>query len=189
MKHLLLLLFIPVAFITGCSAPVVVQQAPGSDLSNYHTYAWIDTKASESDNTQRATPYEGTSFRLAADAELAKAGWREVKEGNADALVSYDILVQRSSERVNDPVYSQPFSRMYYNPYRRSWSTIYYPSQFVGYQSYSVPVKEGTVTLTITDANTDKVVWQGWTTEKLDSKNITPDEIAGSVRNIFKKFK
>jgi hypothetical protein len=176
--------------VSACNAPVNVQQAPGTDLASYHTYAWIDTKASETDNTQRTTPYQGSSFRDAANTELQKRGWREVtNETNADALVSYDILVQRKRERVNDPVYTQPFTRMYYNPYRRGWSTIYYPSQFVGYDSYSVPVREGTVTLTITDASTDKVVWQGWTTENLDARQISADEIGNSVRNIFRKFK
>lgn len=189
MKRLLSWL-IPVGFAAGCSAPVNVQQAPGTDLSNYHTYVWVDTRANENDNAQRATPFADASFRNAANEELQKAGWREVSnEANADAIVSYDILVQRSSERVNDPVYSQPFTRMYYNPFRRGWSTIYYPSQFLGYQSYTVPVREGTVTLTVTDAKTDKVVWQGWTTERLDSRNITADEIRNSVRNIFRKFK
>jgi hypothetical protein len=77
---------------------------------------------------------------------------------------------------------------MYYNPYRRGWGTIYYPSQFIGYQNYEVPVKEGTITITMTDARTDKVVWQAWTTEKLNYARITPDEINKSVRNIFNKF-
>lgn len=181
---------LPVAMMAACSAPVSVQQAPGTDLSKYHTYVWVDTRASENDNNKRPMPFADASFRNAANEELTKRGWREVNnETNADAIVSYDVMVQRSRERVDDPVYSQPFTRMYYNPYRRGWGTIYYPSRFLGYQSYTVPVREGTVSISITDANTDKVVWQGWTTERLDNTNISADEIRSSVRNIFRKFK
>ena len=51
-----------------------------------------------------------------------------------------------------------------------------------------MPVKEGTISITITDANTDKAVWQGWTTEGLNYSSITPEEISASVRNIFSKL-
>jgi hypothetical protein len=126
-------------------------------------------------------------MRNAVNAELRKAGWREVTE-NPDVLVSYDVLVERTTEQQKEPVYSQPFTRMYYNPYRRQWSTIYYPSQFMGYQVYESPVREGTITVTLIDAKTDKNIWQGWTTERMDNSRITDSEITRSVRNIFGKF-
>src|SRR6266487_1977838 len=173
--------------VIGCSSPVYVQKDDTVNLNNYHTYMWVNTKANENDNSTRATAYADLSLKNAANAELRKLGWREVSD-NPDALVSYDILVERSTEQRSDPVYSQPFTRMYYNPFARRWSTIYYPSQFIGYQNYEAPVKEGTVTITIVDSKSDKVVWQGWTTENLNYSRITDAEIDKSVRNIFNKF-
>jgi hypothetical protein len=38
------------------------------------------------------------------------------------------------------------------------------------------------------DTKTDKTVWQGWTTDEVNSKNLTSKEIQNSVRSIFKKF-
>jgi hypothetical protein len=64
---------------------------------------------------------------------------------------------------------------------------MYYPSQFQGYQVYDTPVKEGTVTITMVDAKTDKSIFQGWTTERLTNRNITDTEIKRSVRSIFKQ--
>ena len=97
-------------------------------------------------------------------------------------------MVERSTEQRSDPVYSRPFSRVYYNPFSRHWGTIYYPSQFIGYDAYTVPVKEGNVTVSITDSKSDKIVRQGWTTETLNYSRITDKEINKSVRNIFNKF-
>jgi hypothetical protein len=77
---------------------------------------------------------------------------------------------------------------MFYNPYRKAWTSVYYPSQFVGYQNYTVPVKEGMVTISMTDANTDKLVWQGWTTESMNYTRLTESQIDRVVHNIFKKF-
>ena len=48
-------------------------------------------------------------------------GWHEVAD-NPDALISYDILVERSTEQRSDPVYSQPFTRSYYNQFTKRWN-------------------------------------------------------------------
>jgi hypothetical protein len=173
--------------IAACSSPVHVQKDDTVNLSNYKTYMWVDTRANENDNGQKATAYADISVRNAVNAELNKMGWREVSD-NPDALIGYDILVERTSEQRNDPVYSQPVTRSYYNRFTRRWSTIYYPSQFLGYDTYSVPVKEGTVTISIMDAKTDKSIWQGWTTENMNYSRLTDDEISRSVRHIFNKF-
>jgi hypothetical protein len=183
----LLIIVLAGLLVAGCSSPVYVQKDDTVNLNNYHTYMWVDTKANENDNGTRATAYADLSVKNSVNAELNKLGWREVND-NPDALVSYDILVERATQQRSDPVYSQPFTRSYFNPYTRRWSTIYYPSQFYGYQTYEVPVKEGTITISIVDSRSDKIVWQGWTTENLNYSRITSDEIDKSVRNIFNKF-
>jgi hypothetical protein len=38
------------------------------------------------------------------------------------------------------------------------------------------------------DAKTSKTVWQGWTTDEVNSRNLTSKEIESSVKNIFRKF-
>lgn len=37
------------------------------------------------------------------------------------------------------------------------------------------------------DADTDKRIWQGWTTERLGSSGIRDLDLKRSVRNIFKE--
>jgi hypothetical protein len=174
-------------FAVGCSSPVHVQKDDSVNLKNYKTYMWVDTHYSETDNKQRPTTYADIPVRNAANAQLRKAGWNEVTD-NPDILVSYDVLVEKTTARQSDPVYTQSFTRTYYNPRARRWSTIYYPSQFAGYNSYDVPVKEGTITITLTDATTDKIVWQGWTSNELNYSRLTEDEITSNVKNIFDKL-
>jgi len=184
--------FLSIAALTtfsllSCSGPVHVQKDDSANLANYHTYMWVDSRANDQDKSAKPTAYVDLSVRNAVNAELSKRGWKEVPD-NPDVLLSYDVLVERTTERQSDPVYTQPFTRVYYNPYTRRWGTIYYPSRFIGYQTYEVPVKEGTVTLTMMDAKTDKTVWQGWTTERLNYSRITEKEISKSVKNILQKL-
>ena len=102
-------------------------------------------------------------------------------------ILDYDVLVERSNQQQSEPVYSQPYSRLVYNPYTRRYATIYYPSQFLGYESYEKMIREGTITVTMLDAKTDKTVWQGWTTAEVNNRNLTNKEIQKAVANIFKK--
>ena len=118
---------------------------------------------------------------------MQKIGWKEVN-ANPDIMVNYELLVEKNEKEQKNPVYSQSFTRSYYNRYTGRVNTFYYPSQFQGYDTYTTTVKEGTVTVTMIDNKTDKAVWQGWTTNEIDSRKMTGKEIDQSVKTIFRKF-
>ena len=186
MKKQILMPLVSAIIVLGCSTPAYVEKDTNLNLSDYKTYMWVDTRASENDASARATAFADIGVHNSVNAELQNWGWKEVTD-NPDVLVSYDIIVERNVDVQSDPVYSQPYSRLYYNPYTRRWSTIYFPSQFLGYQQYQVPVREATLTVTMMDADTDKKVWQGWTTERLSSNGIRDLDVRKGVRNIFKE--
>jgi len=171
-------------FLLSCASTAHIEKDESVNFSNYKTFVWLH--GNEGKLEQHSDLME-TKVRQAVTAELEKSGWKEVKD-KPDLILDYDLLVEKSSKERKEPVYSQPYSRLIYNPYTRRYATIYYPSQFLGYESYEQLIKEGTITITMIDAKTDKVVWQGWTTEELNSRNITSKEIQKAVAGIFKKF-
>lgn len=188
MKNLKAIGFILIisAVAIGCANPVYVQKDESANLAKYRTYSWVETRDNK-DNNKSATAFAEIGVHNAVNTELASQGWKEVTS-NPDVLLSYDILVERATQQESSPVYSQPFTRFFYNPYFRRWGTIYYPSQFLGYETNQVPVRQGTITITMIDPNTDKSVWQAWTTKTIDYGRLTSDEIASAVHSIFKKF-
>jgi hypothetical protein len=171
-----------VFLLASCAPTAHIEKDDATNFSQYKTFAWIEKgKAGKNDLTEQ-------KVRQAVSRELEKtAGWKESKR-NPDVLLSYDVLVEKSIKQQSDPVYSRSFTRTFYNPYSRRFINVYYPSQFMGYDDYSVPVREGTVTITMTDANTEKPVWQGWTTDEVDGRHLTSKEIQSSVKAIFRKF-
>lgn len=171
---------------TSCTDTAHIEKDPSTNLTDYKTYSWISSDSDKKSNTHKNDLAE-SNIRTAVNQQLQKNGFTEVKR-NPDLLVTYDLLVEKSVKKQNDPVYSRPFTRIYYNPYRGRYGTIYYPSQFLGYDSYSTPIKEGTVTITIVDPKTDKTIWQGWATDEINSNNFTGKEIQKNVKSIFKKF-
>lgn len=191
MKKFRKLWSLPVAIVfllASCTSTAHIEKDDNTDFSRYKTFAWIEKDGQGNSNKFKNNNLTEQKIRQAVNAELIKtAGWREVKH-KPDVLLSYDVLVERSSREINSPVYSRPFTRLIYNPYTRRYTTIYYPSQFIGYERDERAIREGTVTITMIDSRTDKAVWQGWTTEEVNSKNLTTKEIQYAVRSIFKKF-
>lgn len=172
------------AMLAGCASVAHVERDETVNFSNYKTYAWTEAGENAGKKSLELTEHK---TRAAVDAELAKGGWREVKT-EPDVLVSYDVLVERNEKQRANPVYSRPYTRSFFNPYTRRLGTLYYPSQFLGYGNETRAVREGTLTITMTDTKTDKMVWQGWTTDEVASKNLTGKEIQNSVKSIFRKF-
>ena len=174
--------------LAGCASVAHVEKDQNVDLKNYHTYAWVETSAEKNDSVKtRVSDLTERNIHAAVDQELAKAGWKQVKH-KPDVLVGFDVLVERAVKDRNNPVYSQPYTRYYYNPYMRRWGAIYYPSDFLGYSNDQVSVRQGTLTINMIDAQTEKTIWQGWTTDEVNSRNLTNKEIQNSVRSIFRKF-
>lgn len=171
--------------LVSCSSVAHVERDNSVNFSRYHTFAWTNTqsdtvKTKLSDLTER-------NLKFAVNEELQKQGWKE-DDKRPDILLTYDVAVDRVTQETNNPVYSQPTSRYYYNPYSRRWMSVYYPSEFLGYDRQQREVREGTMTIRMIDAKSDKTVWQGWTTDQVDSRNLTNREIQSSVRSIFRKF-
>ena len=172
---------------TGCAGTAHIEKDKSADFSKYQTFAWVEKPEEKETPKARRNELTEANIRNSVNEQLQKVGWKEVST-NPDIMVNYELLVERNQKEQKDAVYSQSYTRSYYNRYTGRVNTFYYPSQFVGYDTYSTTVKEGTVTITMIDNKTDKTVWQGWTTSELNSSKITGKEIDQSVKTIFKKF-
>lgn len=170
--------------LVSCATTAHVEKDESVNFSKYKSFVWLHGDEGKLENQSDLTE---SKVRQAVTQELEKSGWKQVRH-NPDIILDYDVLVERASKEKKEAVYSQPYSRLVYNPYTRRYATIYYPSQFLGYESYEQLIKEGTITITMIDAKTDNVVWQGWTTEEVNNRNLTTREIQKAIANIFKKF-
>jgi Domain of unknown function (DUF4136) len=172
-------------FLISCGTTAHIDKDATVDFGKYKTFAWISKAKNDSIPSNDLVE---SKVKEIVNKELAeKAGWKQVNS-RPDVLLSYDVLVERAVRQVNDPVYSGSFTRTYYNPYSRRYFNVYYPSRFMGYDNYDVRTQEGTVTVSMIDTKTDKTVWQGWTTEEIDSRKIKTREVEAAVKTIFRKF-
>jgi len=172
-----------IGLLAGCASSAHIEKDENVNFSKYKTFTWLH---GENGKLEDQSDLIESKIRRAVIKEVEKIGWIESKN-KPDVILDYDVLVERSNQQQSEPVYSQPYSRVIFNPYTRRYATIYYPSQFLGYESYEKVIREGTITVTMLDAKNDKTVWQGWTTAEVNNRNLTNKEIQKAVANIFKK--
>lgn len=172
-------------FLMSCGSTAHIEKDENTNFSKYKTYAWEERKDLKKEKSNQLVENQ---IKNAVDEQLQKnTGWRQVKT-NPDLILSYDLMVEKTISQRSDAVYSNPQVRSFYNPYTRRFVNVYYPSRFLGYDNYDIPANEGTVSISMTDARTDKMVWQGWSTDNIDSRKFKSSEAKTAVRSIFKKF-
>ena len=177
-----------VFLLASCASTAHIEKDDNTDFRKYKTFSWVEKEGKDKNDRNKNNDLAEQKIRDAVNKELEKtAGWKESKN-NPDVLLSYDLLVERSVKQESEPVYSNPFARTFYNPYSRRFYRVFYPSRFMGYDNYDVNTREGTVTISMIDATTEKTVWQGWATDEVGSRKMTSKEIQSSVRAIFRKF-
>ena len=174
--------------ITGCGVQSYVEKDPSVDLNNYRTYAWIGDKNSrKSDKPYK--DFQDTYLTDLISQQIEKNGFVKAKSNaKADVLLDYDIMIENAVKEKTDPVYSRSFVRYFYNPYTGRINSLYYPSRYMGQNSYDVPYKSGTVTINIVDNDSKKLVWQGWAETEVTKRRIDKDDMNKIVKSIFRKL-
>ena len=173
--------------LSGCAETAHVIKDNSVVMARYKTYAWVPREAPKDAKPDHSNELVEKNIRDAVGEQLNKRGYVQTAS-NPDLWISTDMLVEKNNERRTDARYSESFYRTYYNPNTGRYITYYFPSQLEGYDNYSVSVRKGTVTVTFIDAKTEKAVWQGWASKRLESSTMDSDEIFQDVRSIFNKF-
>lgn len=175
--------------LISCSRTAYVQKDADVDFKNIKTYSWVKTQANkETASTQiKNDDLTNRKIRQSIDRNLAEKGWKEVKT-NPDVYLVYDVMIEEENKNIRTAVYSDSFTRWFYNPNSRRWVPVFYPSRFMGYDEDTRKIKEGTLTLTVMDADSDKTIWQGWTTSELSGRKLTDKQIDSKVKAIVNKL-
>lgn len=185
MKKLFTLLGLSAIFVivlAGCGPTAHIETSNNANFDQYRSFAWANPKGDHKEGLAEERIKDAISYEL-----QRTRGWKEDNR-SPDVLLSYDVLTERSSRLQSDPMYSWGGFRTFYNPYYRRFYNVYYPSMFMGYDTYEVPTREGTIAITMVDAKTEKTVLQGWATDEVDSRRLSSGEVNRIVAAIFKKW-
>ncbi len=123
-----------VLVMVSCGRTAYVQKDADVDFSRIKTYSWVTTQANKETASVQTKNDDLTNrkIRQAIDKNLTEKGWKEVKK-NPDVYLVYDVMIEEENKKVTTPVYSQSFTRWFFNPRNRRWVPVFYPSQFMGY--------------------------------------------------------
>jgi hypothetical protein len=174
--------------LVSCGTTAMVQKDNNVDIRKFRTYAWIDASTRDTlTHSSKTNDLMDRKIKESVDRNLMEVGWKQTKK-NPDVLLTYDLDVEKEQRKLRTPMYSDPGYRYVYSPYGRRWVPIFYPSELMGYRNTTETVQEHTLTLSLIDTDTDKTVWQGWTTVDNNTRRMSDKEIDNNVRAIVKKL-
>ena len=172
-------------WFTSCSVSTHVETAAGVNFNNYKTFGWV-TSNGEKTGDRADNDVVDNNIKNDISKQLENKGWKETNQ-NPDVELDYNVIVQKKISHVTEPVYNYPYTHYYYG-WRHRMGYIYYPYDLMGYHTYNVPFRQGTLTVNMLDAKTNKLIWQGSAKADVNSKNVTTQEMQHDVTSIFKKF-
>jgi hypothetical protein len=185
MKYIKLLAIsaVGIFFLSSCASTARIEKDETVDFSKLKSYKWVDID----ENGEQPKDLTERNLHTAVSSKLGEAAWKEDSK-SPDVIIKHDLRVEKKLLQRSNPVYSQSYTRPYYNAYSRRWVNVYYPSRVMGYNNSQYEINEGTLTITMVDAKTNQVIWQGWNTDEVNNKKVTSKELESSVNLIFKKF-
>lgn len=176
------------SFFTRCSAYKIASDKDSTiDFSKYKTFAWYAKDPQSFKNAQFDNQIIESNIKNYVSAELKKRGM-VVNIDNPDILLDYSLMIENKTEQVQNPIYSHPYNYGYYNPYRPMSNPFMYPSTIVGYQTQNIPYKDGTLTITAVDKNTNRIVWRGWSEGTLIDGQSYESDLPRDIHKVLKHY-
>jgi len=175
-----------VFWFTSCSVTTHVETAAGVNFSNYKTFGWANGNGEKKEDSADNDIVDN-NIKNAISMQLKNKGWKETTQA-PDVILDYNVMVEKKVNQVSEPVYNYPYTHYYYNRRRHGMNYMYYPNDLMGYHTYNVPFKQGTLTVNMIDAKTNKLIWEGAAQGDVSSKTVTTGEMQTDVTSIFKKF-
>ena len=172
--------------LASCSVTTHVETAAGVNFNSYKTFGWANVNGERKEDIADNDIVDN-NIKNAISKQLENKGWKETTQ-SPDVILDYNVMVEKKVSHASEPVYSYPFTHYYYNRWRHRMGYIYYPNDLLGYHTYNVPFKQGTLTVNMVDAKTNKLIWQGSAQSYVSNKTVTTGEMQIDVTSIFKKF-
>jgi hypothetical protein len=154
-------------FAACSSLEVNTAQAPNVSFAQYKTYAWANSPAPQPPG-QSLDLQEGSildqTIRSTTEEKLMEKGLAPAGSASPDLFISYGAKTKMGVE---------------YGVATTPWGWD---------DRASYPVREGSITLKISDAHTGNPVWQGTASDIIDRAGPSQKDVASAVSKMLDKY-
>lgn len=186
---LLLCIVSAVTFYSCSGIKVSISKGDPDELKKYKTYAWIapgDTAL----NTRRDDKMYAGLIQKLANQELQDKGMK-IDNQNPDAVFMFDTRIEDKSASRNNPTTAAPYGYGYGGYTYGYTGSAYYSGAYNpmhGLESSVMIVEEGTLSYSMFDRQTGKLLWKGSAAKTLKPKTNIEATIKKATRFIFAKL-
>jgi len=164
--------------VAGCaSTPKTFANADRSvDFANYQSFAYVEAPATDRNDY---ASLETTYLKTAISDELESRGL--VESNSPDLLINFHVHTQ---EKLRSHSVPSAGGFGYYDPFFDTWGVT------AGYHTEVRQYTEGTLTIDIVDAQSNRIVWEGAAVGRVtnkDKQNLE-EAVNGAVAEIMKDY-
>jgi hypothetical protein len=201
------LIFLCLAFmlIAGCATFDVYSDYDKSiDFRSYKTFAWLPNPDQPYKNSRFNNQIMESNVKNYAGKEMEMLGY-SVELDSPDLILEYNFMIEKKVSTVQIPIYNNqvptypyPYSN-YPNNYRlrnnpqydryQRYSYGYSPPPYIiGYKTDEIPYKEGTLTISVIDQKSNKLIWRGWSVSTVSDPQSYSQDLAKNIHKIFANY-
>ncbi|HET7369230.1 MAG TPA: DUF4136 domain-containing protein [Gammaproteobacteria bacterium] len=174
-----------IAALAACATTPQVEYSHQANFAGYHSFVWTPLKhATPVKNPVLDSEILDQRVRAATVQTLLKHGYSQAPSASqADFLVTYRTASEQQLRSNSGVRFGFGIGRPFWAPYDPYWRAAIYPFPY-DIQSY----QEGHLIIDIIDAQTQKLVWRGWTSAIVRPDNFSDEAVNEMVNTILSRF-
>lgn len=157
-----------------------------ADFSRYRRFAWLEPPVRESASEElpandvlAQNSLLDKRVRASVDEGLAARGLERVEPEQADLLVRYRVAIDEYLQQTGSFVGT---GASYRHP-----STVVSPSFYDAYWT-TRRIRDGTLIIDLIDAQTQQIIWRGWTVGRNPDGYFSEEQVRESVSRLLALF-
>jgi hypothetical protein len=199
-------LFFTFILFAGCATVDIYSDYDHTaDFTSHKTFAWIPNPDQPYKNNQFNNQIVESNIKNYASKEMQILGYT-VDIDSPDLLIEYNLMIEKKTTTVQTPIYNNQYYSYpypYYNhpynydmqrsPYYDNYRRYAYGYQqqmpyIIGYRTDQIPYTEGTLTISVIDRKTNKMIWRGWSVGTVTDPQSYEAELQKDIHKIFEKY-
>lgn len=180
--------------VTSCSTVGTFSDRDKSaDFSTYRTFAWLPGPDNSFANEQFDNRIIETNVKNYVNKEMQDRGYT-INIDSPDLILEYNVDIDRVNKVETAPMYQYPYNYNWtYNPnYDRYFGYKFgskpSPAPYESYTTDQIPDDEGTLSISVIDRRTNRLIWRGWSTGTVMDPATYRTRLESDIQDIFTAY-
>jgi hypothetical protein len=196
MKNASVYIILILAITSACSSVGTFSDRDrAANFATYKTFSWLPNPHDSFANELFSSVIIETNVKNYVNKEMQDRGYT-IDVDSPDLILEYNVDIERKATVETAPMHQYPYNYNWsYNPNYDSYFGYRFNSKGqpvkAPYESYTtdpIPYSEGSISISVIDRKTNKLVWRGWSTGTVIDPTTYRTNLERDIHTIFMEY-